>query len=222
MKINKLKVNEIFFSCQGESDNIGIPTLFIRLTGCNLKCSWCDTAYARKEGKNMNKDQILKILTQYPNIHRCVSGGEPLLQQKELAVIIGSESEKYWEIETNGTIEPTNILFFLINHWNVSPKLSSSGEPYEHRIKEDVLRKFNEIPNCSFKFVVQTKKDFNEMLEIIKKLNLNKKKIIVMPEGTNMKTLRRRSLWIVEECKKHDFRFLPRLQIFLWGKKRGR
>lgn len=105
-----MNINEIFYSIQGEGLLIGQPTTFIRTTGCNLRCNWCDTAYAYEDGKMMTVDEILKEVKAYPTKHVCVTGGEPLMQSN-INFLLRKLLEKgyYVSIETNGSLNIRNL-----------------------------------------------------------------------------------------------------------------
>ena len=108
-----MKINEIFYSLQGEGIQTGVPTIFIRFTGCNLRCKWCDTKYAYDEGEDLSIDQIIEKIKSYPSTQICVTGGEPLLQD-ELSTLIQRLIELKYDInlETNGSIHIGNLPFF--------------------------------------------------------------------------------------------------------------
>ncbi|MEM1582972.1 MAG: 7-carboxy-7-deazaguanine synthase QueE, partial [Candidatus Bathyarchaeia archaeon] len=83
-----MKISEIFFSIEGEGIEIGRPEVFVRLSGCNLRCSWCDTKYALKNGKEMSIEEIIQEIGKYPCKNISITGGEPLLQRKELLELV--------------------------------------------------------------------------------------------------------------------------------------
>jgi len=197
-----MKVNNIFYSIQGEGRNIGKPSLFIRFSGCNLKCKFCDTSH--QTYKEMTVEEIVEKVKGHKNI--VLTGGEPLLQQDINKLIQQINKLKIpIEIETNGTIyDPT-----LINkvHFNVSPKLSNAG----YKPIETILKKYNN--KCDFKFVIDNKKSLIEAIELIEEYKL--KNIIFMPEGIDKKIIERRVKLLLNEVKKRypDCRVLPRLHI---------
>lgn len=196
-----MQVSEIFYSIQGEGINIGKPAVFLRLSGCNLRCGFCDTKYAWKSGQKMDLDQILKAIGKYPVKHLVVTGGEPLLQQSELKELIKNLKDYYIEIETNGTVTPKLNKFNGV--YNCSPKV---GE----------LKRFPKSKTY-YKFVVNEPED----IVAVKKFKFPKDKIILMPRGTRRRELLKKSIWLVEICKKQGFRFSPRLHIDIWGDKKG-
>lgn len=208
-----MQVSEIFYSLQGEGINIGQPSVFLRLSGCHLRCVWCDTKYTwdLKSGKKMSPEEVLKEIKKYPTKHLVVTGGEPLIQQNELIKLFKKLSNYYIEIETSGSL-PT-FLNKYINHYNCSPKLSNSKNKRIH------LEKFP-AEKTYYKFVVDSKKDLKEIKEFIRKYNINREQIFLMPQGIKKRELLKRSQWLAEICKQENFRFTPRLHINLWGNKR--
>jgi len=115
-----MNVNEIFCSIQGESTYVGYPTVFVRLQGCNLKCTYCDTAYAQggwrrdQQGFDFNPEDVAHQIAEYNAYYVCFTGGEPLLQQDDVLKIVEMLPGKYYSIETNGTIVPSEKLRKLV------------------------------------------------------------------------------------------------------------
>ncbi len=210
----KIEVNEIFHSIQGEGPNTGKPAVFLRLSGCNLRCKWCDTKYAWKKGKKMTTDQIIQKIKKYFCKHLVITGGEPLLQQDALKELLKKLKSYTAELETNGSI--ACWIIGLIEQINCSPKLKNSGVvSYPLKIKPD--RK------TIYKFVVTTEsgigrsrpQELNEIKRFIKKYKIPKTSVYLMPEGTSRTPLLKRSKWLVERCKKEGYNFSPRLHIML-------
>jgi 7-carboxy-7-deazaguanine synthase len=229
----KLPISEIFFSIQGEGVNIGKPSIFIRFYFCNLNCIWCDSKYTwenqdkAKEGIDyflMDIQEILNYISKFDCNRVVITGGEPLLHQENLKNLLKELKNKgfYIEIETNGTIKPKEEIIKLVDLFNVSPKLSNSKVDYKLRIRNEVLKVFSEINNSIFKFVICDIKDLDEVDELVKKLNINKEKVYLMPEGTDEKTIKERSLWLIDESKKRNYNFTTRLHILMFGNQRGK
>jgi 7-cyano-7-deazaguanosine (preQ0) biosynthesis protein QueE len=229
----KLPISEIFFSIQGEGVNIGKPSIFIRFYFCNLSCIWCDSKYTwenqdkAKEGIDyflMDIQEILSYISKFDCNRVVITGGEPLLHQEKLKNLLKELKNKgfYIEIETNGTIKPKEEIIKLVDLFNVSPKLSNSKVDYKLRIRNEVLKVFSEINNSIFKFVICDIKDLDEVDELVKKLNINKEKVYLMPEGTDEKTIKERSLWLIDESKKRNYNFTTRLHILMFGNQRGK
>ena len=225
-------VPEIFHSLQGEGANIGTATVFLRLAQCNLACSWCDTKYTwdwdnysyEDEVMTLSVEEVMDAVLAYGCPHLVVTGGEPLLQQRDLASLGAGLKDAgfYCEVETNGTILPIPELARSIDQWNVSPKLANSGNPLARRVLPEVLEGFSDLPNALFKFVIATPADLDEVLGLRDRYHIPNERIILMPEGTSAAALRDRSPWVSDACVKEGFRFSTRLHILLWADQRGR
>ncbi len=215
--MNNLPVSEIFESIQGEGPFIGKRAIFLRLAFCNLSCSFCDTDYTWKGKiiyKRMSLKEIEEKILKYNINHIVITGGEPLLWEKFFFPLVENLLAKRFliEVETNGTIEsflPQDV------HFNVSPKLSNSGEPYGKRIKINVLKSFNEREKAIFKFVIEKEEDIYEVLDLKEKLKIDKKRIYLMPESKNIKELMERKRMVFELSKKYGFKFSDRLHILM-------
>lgn len=230
MKPNQLKVSgdQAFFTLQGEGQSIGKPAVFLRLHFCNLHCGWCDTKYTWdknskefwQEGEDWDFQRTLEEISQYKAKRLVITGGEPMLQQGRIAEFIKLIPDWEVEIETNGTITPLPLLAERCQ-FNVSPKLENSGDPSRLRYKPEVLKAFNSLPRTTFKFVVQAEKDLKEIDQIVSECGLEPTKIIIMPEGITEEEIRSHAMIVAEQVKQRGWRLLPRLQIMLWGTKRG-
>jgi organic radical activating enzyme len=126
-----------------------------------------------------------------------------------------------FEVETNGTIIPTTEFDAYIIQYNVSPKLSHSGNSRRLREKPEALTFFAQHPQSFFKFVLATPDDLEEILDMIFRYNIPAEKIYLMPEGTRQEDLRQRQQWLVEICKQYGFYYTDRLHIHIYGDKRG-
>jgi len=210
-----MQIKEIFYSIQGEGINIGTPSIFIRLSGCNLRCKWCDTKEAWKinSGKRMTTEEIIKTINKFPSKNIVITGGEPLLQENKIKELIKNLKNYHIEIETNGTIK--SKLGRLVNQYNCSPKLSNSG------YKEYNLKKLP-IKKTYYKFVINEKNELNELKKFIKKHKLKKEKIILMPQGTKKSEIAKKMKWLAEICKTENFRLSPRLHIDIWSNQKGK
>jgi len=211
-----LRVSEIFYSIQGEGPTIGYPAMFLRLFGCNLKCSWCDSKYAwqNREYRDLAVSEVAEAMTARRIV---VTGGEPLLQSDALSELARMLIGRDCELETNGTILAPPTLVDLGWRFNVSPKLASSGNALAQRHRPEVLRHFSHLPHTWFKFTVATQEDLDEVMT----LTYMGERVILMPEGTDTDTLLERGVWLAEICKSCGWRFSPRLQIELYGNRRG-
>lgn len=175
--MQKLKVNEIFYSIQGEGLYIGQPQAFVRLTGCNMRCTWCDTKYAFDEGKYLTVDQILMQLKKFETSVVCLTGGEPLVQKETVRELIKQLKNNNYEIhlETNGSTYDKEI-FDDVDFISIDAKPPSSGEKSDMSVLMKAVRKKHQI-----KIVVKTNDDIRFSGKIIKKFPDSP--IIIQPEG---------------------------------------
>ena len=213
-------VTEIFPSVQGEGKTVGQPAVFLRLGGCNLRCAWCDSKYTYEDGKTGNGDnevytvdEVLEMITGYP-IHRLiVTGGEPLLQQKELGELLRKLEGYVVEIETNGSVR--SEIDTEVTQFNVSPKLSGSGvEPYPLQI----------LPSrkTTYKFVISRPEEVQEVQLYAKCYQIPSDQIWLMPEGMNKEALFEKELWLAPLAEQCGYHFTQREHIIMWGNVRGR
>ena len=221
-----MKIAEIFYSVQGEGALIGVPSVFVRTRGCNLRCSWCDTPYTswQPEGVEMNLTEILDQVAAFPARHVVLTGGEPMIapQTPELVARF-KDRGMHITIETAGTVD-ANVDCDLMS---ISPKLSNSTPegPFQNqherlRINTAVLRSLMRFPH-QLKFVIAAPTDLNEVQQLVKEIDAKPGAVMLMPEGVEQSVLRERSLWLVEEAKRYGYRFSPRLHVDLYGNKRG-
>ena len=223
---------EIFHSLQGEGAAVGTPAVFLRLAMCNLACTWCDTKYTwdwenydyGREVASLDIPQVEQAILAFGCPHLVITGGEPLLQQQELAPLVASLKNNgfYCEVETNGTILPNAQLAQDVGQWNVSPKLATSGNLLERRNLPRVLATFSLLPNSYFKFVIVEPEDIQEVCSLVDGNGLARDRVILMPEGRTPETIQARSGWVSQACVQEGFRFSTRLHILLWGDERGR
>jgi organic radical activating enzyme len=222
---------EVFASVQGEGISAGVPSVFVRFAECNLTCTWCDTKYTWDWANHDRATQTLEIedglaarVRELAGTIRnlVLTGGEPLLHQADLVRLVGELAGFRVEVETNGTIEPTAELAAVIDQWNVSPKLESSGNKRSARLRSGPLTWFAASPRANFKFVASEPADLAEIAAIAQTFAIPAARISVMPEGTDREALLARSRWLVEACQQHGYRFGTRLHVLLWGAERGR
>jgi 7-carboxy-7-deazaguanine synthase len=223
---------EIFASIQGEGVTTGLPSVLVRLATCNLACSWCDTRYTwdwenydhRQLTLPMDVHDILESVNRLGPRNVVITGGEPLLQQHRLLPLAESLKSRGFrvEVETNGTVRPRDALGNLVDQWNVSPKLSTSGNSQKKRRIPNALEWFGANANAFFKFVIASPDDLLEVDGIVQAFSVPCQRVVLMPEGTDVNTLCSRSTWLVDECVRRGYRYTTRLHILLWGNERGR
>ncbi|MGE0599298.1 MAG: 7-carboxy-7-deazaguanine synthase QueE [Dehalococcoidia bacterium] len=221
---------EIFSSVQGEGVSAGLPSTFVRLSTCNLRCSWCDTAYTWDWDRFAKSDQIVEmsaeeiardVLSRAPR-NVVITGGEPMIQKRQLLPLVTAlkTAGLRIEVETNGTIAPGD-LGQLIDQWNVSPKLRNSGNEGLERLPAQSLERLAALQGAFFKFVIAEEADIAEVEELRGQFNIPQNRVILMPEGTTAAALNARSPWLAEVCTERGYRFSSRLHILIWGDKRG-
>ena len=227
-----MRIAEIFYSIQGEGKLLGAPSVFIRTSGCNLRCVWCDTPYTswKPEGENWSVREILAEVKCYPTSYVVVTGGEPLLAP-EIEELTAKLKKRSYHI----TMETAATIFKPIacDLVSMSPKLSNST-PWkrekgkfvrmheEHRLNFSVIQRFMDRYDYQLKFVADQRKDFTEIERVLKSLkNVDRDRVLVMAQGRTKRELSEKARWVVDLCKSRGFRYTPRLQIELWGNRRG-
>lgn len=236
-----LRIVEIFGpTIQGEGPNVGRAAMFLRLAGCNLTCTWCDTAFswdatrrdperpvqevavrdvfAALDPRSAGDDAVPPAVT-----HLVVTGGEPLLQARELVGLAESLIGLGWtiEVETSGTVSPAPLVG-LIGQFNVSPKLSNSGVPERARLRPQVLREFAALPGATFKLVAEEVGDLEEAAQVVADLGVASSKVFVMAQGTTGADVLRRSRELVDAVATRGWALTPRWHTMLWDDERGR
>jgi organic radical activating enzyme len=216
-----LRISELFLSIQGEGPSAGTPAHFLRLQGCDVGCSWCDTKYSwdAAGGRELELDELW---TQAQALGEArllvVTGGEPL-QHPALAAVLEGALERWSrvEVETSGIAPPPRSHPRLF--YNVSPKLSSAtpraAGTWAH------VKAWLAEPRATFKIVIAGERDLEEFLTRQRDHELPKARVMLMPEGMSAETLAERAAWLAPLCVRHGLRMSPRLHIWLWGARRG-
>ena len=226
-----MKISEIFESIQGEGNNAGKPAVFLRIAECNLKCVWCDTKYTwdwknydySKEVNEISIKEVRQSLEQFRVRHLVITGGEPLMQQDDLAELLTFLKPKFYvEVETNGTILPNNTLSVLVDQWNVSPKTKNSGNPLEMCEDNECYTFFSKKKNCYFKYVVESEDDLIEINQFISKYSLKKDRVLLMTQAITKEEILAKENNVFTISKKNSLGFSPRLHVMKWGSQRGK
>jgi 7-carboxy-7-deazaguanine synthase len=228
-----LLISETFHSIQGEGTYTGRPSFFIRTSGCNLRCSWCDTPYTswKPEGQLRSVDSLFMEAAAGKSEHVVITGGEPMLfpeQVGELCDLFSSDDRREWvtTIETNGTIYDPNVEPDL---WSVSPKLPTSY-PTEAQARELALHAKNNVwanlkhfnrSTAQFKFVATSPADIAEVERAVAAHGLDLKTVWLMPEGRTREEVLDKAGWLAEECKARGWNLSLRAHTLMWGAKRG-
>lgn len=213
MREKKVKISETFLSVQGEGQQIGMISWFIRTSGCDLKCPWCDSKYANK-GTYMDIKSIVAPILKSNCKNVIITGGEPAIQ-RNLLQLIKALGDCHVYVETNGTIFDSNIIGFA--KYTVSPKPQFLNADYMEALQ-------HWSTHASFKFVIGSKSDFDQAVILAKILHLEDSLMptYFMPMGTDVKTINDIMISLVTWCKEVPWiRISPRLQIQLYGNKRG-
>jgi organic radical activating enzyme len=251
MDNHKIAVSEYFYSLQGEGRTMGIPAIFLRLTGCNLICggygvekdgilrdgaTWvCDTIQVWMKGTTFIFEDLCQELNSKldfikrlnSGVHLVITGGEPLLQQDRIISFLEFLEVQFKciptvEIETNATIIPKEELNNRVSYWNVSPKLQNSGMPDKERLVDDALTYFRDNSKTMFKFVISRKEDFEEIqTNFLDKGLIKKEQLVFMPASNSLDDLLKTNKLVAEICIEHQIRMSTRLHIEIWDKLTG-
>ena len=219
-----MKIAEIFYSVQGEGMLVGVPSVFVRTSGCNLRCAWCDTPYTswQPEGDERSIESIAQDVEQHGASHVVVTGGEPMIAPgiAELSRRLAG----HLTIETAGTVD-AEVRCDLMS---ISPKLANSTPEGRWAAQHERLRHQPEVLKSlmrrfpyQLKFVIAKAEDIAEVHAIVNETSADRDCVVLMPEGIEPQVLAERARWLIEICKQEGFRFSPRLQIDLWGNRRG-
>lgn len=230
---------EIFASIQGEGPSAGEPCAFVRLSRCNLACQWCDTpytwrftgdarphrdgtSYGRAENQvTLSEAEVAARIAAFGEIRLVVTGGEPLLQAAALTRMLALLPPMTVEIETNGTVAPPPALDALVAQYNVSPKLAHSGNPAELALIPERLAHWAAESRAVLKFVVAAPEQVDEVLALAARYAIPHSRIMLMPEGTDVPTLKAREQWLAPLCTTHGLTMSGRLHIEMFGDTRG-
>ncbi len=250
-KEQKIAVSEFFYSLQGEGRTMGIPAVFLRLTGCNLMCggygvekdgilrdnaTWvCDTIAVWMKGTTYHFEELISLMNEKidfikllkKGVHLVITGGEPLLQQKRILAFLeflekGFDCCPIVEIETNATFIPITELDQRVHYWNTSPKLKNSGMPENERINEASLHFFVNNDKTMSKFVISNSSDWEEICtDFIEKGLVKKEHIVLMPAADSLELLLSQNKLVAEICIANQLRMCTRLHVEIWNQLTG-
>ncbi|THB67834.1 MAG: radical SAM protein [Gammaproteobacteria bacterium] len=213
--MSELQITEIFRSIQGEGVLSGTPTTFIRLTGCNLHCSYCDTDYARKNGKSMTFQQIFETIEKYGGKYLTITGGEPLLQNKVDELITGLCDKNYMvSVETNGCENISIIDKRAMTVMDI--KTPDSGESGNNRYSNFQYLK----PKDQIKIVICSQTDYLWAKELINNHSLDKTCNIILSPYEEKVSPQELAQWLIDD--KVDLKMQIQLHKYLWGAERRR
>jgi len=228
-----LKVSEIFKSIQGEGKRAGEVSVFVRLAGCNLSCRWCDTPYALKksQGKETSLAEMVTKVEEYNCEAVVVTGGEPLIWEETPMLLSELKTRgKLVTLETNATqyrpvqCELVSISPKLTNAISDTPEYANDKNIDERAwLNIEAMQRFIDNNQVQLKFVVETENDLQEIDEILLLLRgLDEAQVMLMPQARTKQEYRRRAPKVAQMCIERNFGFSPRLQIELWGSRRGK
>ena len=231
-----MKISEIYASLQGEGLLAGTPSTFVRTSGCNLRCVWCDTPFTSWEpsGDDMSVADVFARVVALGLQHVVVTGGEPLLGTDAADLCLAlRRAGHHVTVETAGTVLPA-AAEPVADLMSLSPKLASSAPPADTprgwqarheatRRRDDVLRGLAAAGRHQFKFVIDSEADLAEARAWLDALgdNVDRHAVFMMPQGRTAEELARQSAWLEKECRRSGFRFAPRHHIAWFGTKRG-
>jgi 7-carboxy-7-deazaguanine synthase len=209
-----LRINEIFFSLQGESSRAGLPTVFIRLTGCPLRCGYCDTAYAFHDGNTRPVDEVIAEVARYPTRLVCVTGGEPLAQ-KNCLTLLGRLCDLGYSVslETSGAIDISAVDQRVSRIVDI--KTPGSGEVDKNRWENLALL----TPHDEIKFVITSEPDYRWAAALLAEKNLASFSPVLFSPAFNEVSYEQLAEWILREGL--NVRMQVQLHKIIWGEKRG-
>ncbi|MBM4361529.1 MAG: 7-carboxy-7-deazaguanine synthase QueE [Deltaproteobacteria bacterium] len=225
-----LRVSEIFTSFQGEGPSAGAPATFLRLAVCNLRCSYCDTRYTwdftaysyRDEVRRLPAEEVLRLLLAETPARLVVTGGEPLLQQRALAPVLAAlPPDLPVEVETNGTLAPLPELAARVDQWNVSPKLSASGDPERRRLVPRALEALLGTGRAWLKLVVDSAADSEEATALVARLAWPRERVLFMPRAATRDALHEALPRVTSLARGAGFGLSPRLHVEQFDGRRG-
>lgn len=227
-----MRIAEIYRSVQGEGLLTGVPSVFVRTSGCNLRCWFCDTPYAswRPDGRDMSIDEIVAVVEEWDSRHVVVTGGEPMLYAELIPFC-----RRLQAIGRHVTIETAGTLYLPVgcHLMSISPKLAGSApSPSEHprwsrrhereRHRPDVVRRLIREHDYQLKFVIDTRADLDEVGSYLAEFpEVARDRVLLMPQGTDRQQLDARAAWLRPYCEARGLVFCPRKQIEWFGAVRG-
>lgn len=239
---------EIFRSVQGEGRNVGRIRSFLRLSGCNLQCAWCDTPYTwnwegtawpgiddlpdplpkfRQDNEMLSLpiEEVARRVLELPAEGLVITGGEPMVQSRGLLTLIAHlkhlQPELLVEIETNGTIAPSPELAAAVDLFTVSPKLDHARNRSNSALRDGALAVFAALPEAVFKFVAGTSDDLDQIARLATSFGIARSRVYVMPLGTDSRTITKTGARLISHVIAAGFNYSDRLHIHLFGERRG-
>jgi 7-carboxy-7-deazaguanine synthase len=211
----KLRITEIFLSLQGEADAVGWPTVFVRLTGCPLRCEYCDTSYAFTGGESMSVEAVVAAVAAHKTRHVCVTGGEPLSQKGALELLRQlCEAGHEVSLETSGALDISGVDERVSRVMDL--KTPCSGEAARNRYENIALL----TPHDQLKLIIADRNDYDWAVAVLKKYQLNERCSVLFSPAFGTIEPRQLAEWIIEDHL--PVRFQMQLHKILWGDEQGR
>jgi 7-carboxy-7-deazaguanine synthase len=212
---NKLRITEIFLSLQGEADAVGWPTVFVRLTGCPLRCEYCDTSYAFSGGESMSVDAVVAAVAEHRTRHVCVTGGEPLAQKGCLGLLQRlCDAGHEVSLETSGALDIAGVDARVSRVMDI--KTPCSGEAAKNRYENiELLSQHDQV-----KLIITDRNDYEWAVAVLQKYRLNERCTVLFSPAFGTIKPRQLAEWIIEDHL--PVRFQMQLHKILWGDEPGR
>lgn len=233
---------EVFHSLQGEGPAAGRPSVFVRLSGCNLYCRWCDTPYTwnwegttfvhqdtrkyrkKDEQSRLALAELIALIDAFDCHNLVLTGGEPLAQMEALTALcttLRQAADYTIDTETNATLIPTPALDAQISRYVCSPKLANADMPAKQRLKAKALHWFAQSTRADFKFVIEGERDLAEVEALVTGYGIARERVYLMTQAVTAVALQKQEQWLAATCLQHGYRFSDRLHLKLYGSKRG-
>jgi 7-carboxy-7-deazaguanine synthase len=234
-EIDQIKISEFFSkTIQGEGVSCGSPAAFLRLKDCTLNCVWCDTTEVWRSGNAYSVSELLELMEESGLIddltkghHLVITGGSPLKQQNQLAVLLALFQIRFGfvpfiEVENEAVLLPNPSFSQFVSQWNNSPKLENSGMKKQLRYRPEVIAATAQIQNSWFKFVISKVADWEEIeTDYLATKLIKRAQIILMPCGMTRQELNLTRELAAEIAIRENVLFSDRLHVTLWDKKTG-
>lgn len=214
-----IAINEIFYSIQGEGPNAGTPAIFIRFQGCQLRCPWCDTGKALDPDdphKDMSVNEIIAAIEHLPCRHIVITGGDPSFQMEGLDTLTAALTKQGYslEIETSAIKPVPQEICRRFSQINVGLKLPGATQEFKGNYYSNAANHYQPLEQSIFKFVISSESDVDYIVDkLVANGLIDPEKIFLMPLGDTVEQQTRNTPYVISACKKHNFRFSPRLHI---------
>lgn len=211
----QLRISEIFYSLQGESNSVGLPTVFVRLTGCPLRCGYCDTTYAFKGGEWLELDTVMAQVAAYAPQYVCVTGGEPLAQDACLELLVALCDAGYRvSLETSGALDISRVDPRVVNVMDL--KTPGSGE-----VEKNLFSNIDRLkPEDQVKFVICDAADYDWAREQLRAWDLGNRCQVLFSPALGLQDATQLAEWILRD--RLNVRFQIQLHKYLWGDVAGK